>query len=991
MNSNPQLFQGVCWRSRELGRASWFGGPALLLLSGLLASAAVIPSEPAHVKSLDGLWRFKLESVGGEIRLGSEGDNDARATADRARAQAAKPAATRSVTRPVELFQNLDYKEGKGWVNLKVPGNWEMVGLSPATYNQPDDASGLYRVCFDVPKSWEGRLVRLNFDGVQNGAEFWLNGQPVAVDEPSWGRTNYHEGGWTAFQVDLTPAVRFGKQNLLAVRVTKQTRSVDLDTGDYFFLGGIHRSVTLFSVPKSHLTDVTIQTRLLPARCAEVSVVAEISGESPVGLLMRLEDVAGKSAGNIKAGQVVLAQTVTQHKVEHGRAVLSQVVAEPKLWSAEFPHLYRLILELKDAQGQAIETVAKRIGIREVSITNSVLLVNGVPVKLAGVCRHDVSAFEGTAVGPDLWRKDITLMKAANINAIRTSHYPYGAGFYELCDELGMYVMDELPYCWCPTDDPETTPAFEQRARETVRRDKNFASVILWAIGNENKEGRNLQVVADLVKQLDPTRPRAVSWFDGNKYQVEVSDSHYTTPANVEKAGQKGRGSGRPHIYLENPNTGDARLAADAGYYERWGPVIGRVWDACLKYDTIPGTFIFEWQDRAVADKCPTKPYVYFPETGIQLLKMKGLVDAFRNPRPSLYEVKMVYSPIRIGDTATPSAGKISFPVENRYSFTDLWCLKASWMLERGGRAVASGVDHVSRPPLSSGQAELFVPAEVLARADAFRVDFIRPDGNSVVAHRFILKEAPATSQLNAALPAELPIPQFNLVTRVTQRSPKFWREVLRFQSHLTNVVVEPASASTLAAMRLLTADVVSTNNQVAGRLRAAYANGEFSYQLDWTGPTADVQELGWAFQLPRSCDHFSWDRAARWTVYPKLSIARIAGTATPDTMDVPYTRMDRPDAFDFNSTKYDCNWASLTTAKGAGLRAEFDSRQRFHCRAGRGEGRSDYVLFVNQHVSPADDFITSVVKDFYLRLKAGDTVNGGFRVGWSEARHGPP
>ena len=148
---------------------------------------------------------------------------------------------------------------------------------------------------------------------------------------------------------------------------------------------------------------------------------------------------------------------------------------------------------MKDARGDTAETVSKRIGIREVTITNGVLLVNGVPVKLAGVCRHDVFPSEGTAVGPELWRKDITLMKGANINAIRTSHYPYGAGFYDLCDELGMYVADELPYCWCPTDTDVLKSAFEQRARETVRRDKNHPSVILWTIGNENKAGQNLQ------------------------------------------------------------------------------------------------------------------------------------------------------------------------------------------------------------------------------------------------------------------------------------------------------------------------------------------------------------------------------------------------------------------------------------------------------------------------------------------------------------------
>jgi beta-galactosidase len=931
---------------------------SVLLLSAVLspweappAGAALPPAEPEHVISLDGTWRFKLEQAGG-YDAGS--DNGKRIS----------PVTTPATFEP---FQTPEYTEGKEWVDLKVPGNWEMAGLSPATYEEPDNASGFYRLRFEVPKAWEGRLVRLSFDGVQNSAELWLNGQPVAVDEASWGRTNYHEGGWTAFQADLTPAVKFGNKNLVAVRVTKNTRSSPLDSGDYFFLGGIHRTVTLFSVPKTHLADLTVQTRLLAGNRAEVKALAAVAGSDGATVSMRLDGLAGE----------------TTAKVEHGQAVLTQTVEHPKLWSAEFPNLYQLTVELKDARRQTLETVAKRIGIREVSIKNSVLLINGVPVKLAGMCRHDVSATEGTAVGPDLWRRDITLMKSANINAIRTSHYPYGAGFYDLCDELGMYVADELPYCWCPTDDPETKPAFEQRARETIRRDKNHPSVILWTVGNENKQGPNLQVIADLVKQLDPTRPRSVSCFDADKYKTDFTDSHYTSPAPIATAGKRAREAGHPHIYLENPNTGDIRLGADAGAWERWGPVLQRVWDVCLKYDTIPGTFIFEWQDRAVVDRNPTKYYRYFPETGINLLKMKGLVDGFRNPRPSLYEVKMVYSPIAIGDTVTTSAGKVSFPIENRYSFTDLSYLKMRWALEQEGKVISSGDSQVKQPPLSAGRAEISVPADALAQADALRVEFVHPDGNSVVAHRFILKAAPPAPRMNPAVPADLPIPQFNLVTRVTQRSPKFWREVIRFPAHLTNVVVEPAGATTLAQLKQLTANVVSgTNSQVLGRLHAEYANGEFSYQLDWTGASTDIQELGWAFQLPKDCDHFSWDRAARWTVYPEQLISRATGTATPDSMNVAYTRMDRADAFDFNSTKYDCNRASLAAASGAGLRVEFDPAQRFHCRAGAREQHPGYVLFVNQQVNPPDDYIKPIVGEFFLTLKAGKPIKGHFRVG---------
>jgi beta-galactosidase len=923
-------------------------GFALVVTIGLNA-ASVIPSEADYVKSLDGAWHFKLEQTNRDYELGY--------------AENSKPPEQYPVA--FEPFQKPDYVEDQRWTNLEVPGNWEMAGFSPATYNQPDNSSGFYRLWVDVPKSWEGRNVYINFDGIQNGAEVWLNGKPVAMDEPSWGRENYHESGWTAFQVDLTPQIKFGEKNLLALRVTKNTRSADLDSGDFFFLGGIYRTVTLFSVPKTHLADVTVQTRLIEGNRAEVKVLAGISGNEDANVSMQLKGVASETAAKSKNGQVVL----------------TQIIDQPKLWSAEFPNLYDLTVELKDARGQTAETFSKRIGIREVTITNGVLLVNGVPVKLAGICRHDVSAMEGSAVGPDLWRKDITMMKAANINAIRTSHYPYGSGFYDLCDELGMYVVDELPYCWCPTDDPKMQPAFEQRARETIRRDKNHPSVIIWTIGNENKAGTNLQVVADLVKQLDSTRPRDVSCFDATNYNTELSDSHYWTPDHMSAAVARSRETGQPHIYLESPNTWEIRRAADAGAWERWGAVLQRVWKVCVENDTIPGTFLWEWQDRAVADHSPVKLYSYFPDTGIQLVKIKGLVDGYRNPRPWLYDVKMIYSPIQIGDGFTTSDGKISFPIENRYSFTDLSYLKMSWALERDGKTIASGDSHVNLAPRSSGQAEISVPTDALAQADALRVEFIHPDGDQVVAHRFTLKDVPPPSKMVLALPADLPIPQFNLVTRGPKS--KSWSSVARFPARLANVVVEPASATTLAQFKQLDADVIGgTNNQVVGRLHAQLDNGEFSYRLDWSGGKADVQELGWTFQTPGDYDHFSWDRSARWTIYPASNIGRPTGTATPDSMNVPVTRMDRADAFDFNSTKYDCNWAELTTPAGTGLRVEFEPNHRFDCRAGMaGDGRS-YVLFVNQQVNPPADISTAVVPDFYMTLKTGDTIQDHFRIG---------
>lgn len=915
------------------------------------AGTAVIPGEKAFVLSLDGTWRFKLEqSKGFDKEKGIIGN---------------KPIAV-DYPKNFEAFYNPEYKEGKEWVDLKVPGNWEMAGLSPATYNQPDNSSGFYRLWFEVPKSWESRTVRIEFDGVQNGAEIWLNGKPVSVSEPSWGRQNYHESGWTAFQVDLTPNVKFGGKNLLALRVTKNTRSSDQDSGDYFFLGGIYRTVTLFSVPQSHIADFTVRTKLLENNQAEVKVITKTVGSNVSTVSMQLENT----------------EKPLEVKIGNNQAIITTIVKNPRLWSAEFPNLYHLSLDLKDKKGKIVEKVSKQIGIREVTIKDGVLLLNGVPVKFAGVCRQDLSPSEGTAVGMDLWKKDITLMKAANINAIRTSHYPYGSGFYDLCDQLGMYVADELPYCWCPTDEPEMKPAFEQRARETIRRDKNHPSVIIWAIGNEDKEGSNLQVVADLVTKLDSTRPSAESRFKADKYNTKLSDSHYPWPESMEKQAKEAMKTGRPHVYLENPNTWDIRLAADPGAWEAWGPVLQRVWDVCLKYPTIPGTFLWEWQDRAIMDTNPTKYYFYYPETGIHLKKIKGIVDAFRNPRPWYYEVKMVYSPIGIKDTLTVKGNKITLAVDNKYSFTNLSDLKLIWNLELKGKTIGSGNMVADISPMTTGNILMTFPSTQLNQADALHIEFVHPNGNHVVSHRFVLKDFPVENRIDFKQIGELPVPEFNLVTRRTAKNDQVWRSITRTTASLTNVAMEPASGQTLAGFKRLVADVVlGSENKVVGKLQAEYADGEFKYRLEWTGEEANVQELGWAFNMPKAYDNFSWNRKSRWTDYPEHHTSRPEGTAKPESMNVPVTKMDRVDAFDFNSTKYNCNWASLTTADGRGIRAEFSAKQPYHCRAGEAKN-GGYVLFVNSQVSPPDDISSSVVRDVFLKLKAGDVIEGNFHLG---------
>lgn len=935
----------------------------VILLFHSAANAIPIPSDPQYVKSLDGTWRFKLE-------------------------QAIPPPKDLSLKdHPIppdypatfEPFYQTNYQEGAAWKDIAVPGNWEIPGYSPATYNQPDNASAFYRLRFKVPAQWRGRQVRINFDGVQNGCEIWCNGQPVAADEGSWGRTNYHESGWTAWQADLTPAVKFGEENLLALRVTKNTKSVNCDTGDFYFLGGVYRPVTLFAVPAAHLEDVTVRTTVESADQATVSVLIQTSdASSGTRVTMQLE---GQPALDDNSDTV-------------GNITLTQAVAHPRLWSAEFPNLYDLAVDLKDARGTVLEHWSRKIGIREISITNGVFYVNHVPVKLVGICRHDVSPANGSAVGPDLWKKDLTLMKAANFNAVRTSHYPYGSGFYDLCDQMGFYVLDEEPFCWVDCKDTNLLSAFAQRAREAVRRDKNHPCVVIWGIGNENQPGPDNTLAAHLTRELDPTRPRLVSTQkaeDGGA-DVEFDDEHYVTADKIHKAENDAKRRAKwPMIYSENPNVWEVRNGPDYGSLDLWAEVIVRTWNELWQDDHVTGSFLWEWQDRAVADANPHKYYSYFPKTGINLVKVKGVVDGFRNPRPEYYHIKMAQSPVVVGREPEIGGDFISFEVTNHYSFTDVSLLNCKWSLMRGAKENETGVAHLAVAPRSHGSATLYFSSASLAAADTLRLEFDHPGGWNVATYLFPLKSIPHPAPQVRAIDG-VTFPTFNLVVGQVVPDDKGWRHLVKDIGELVNLKVSTGGEATamdaaalsalpLAAVRSLDSDVrLQGGSNIVGQVHAEYSGGQFNWHFVWTAGKTNASELGWIFHLPKGIDHFSWDRHARWSYYPKDHIGRPDGTATPDSAMVDVTKVDRPDAFDFNSTKFYCNWASLTGSRDRGICVEFPADQREDVRGGvEPDGSCD--LIVDRCYSPPNDISTAVVPDLYTDLKKGDQVAAEFTV----------
>ena len=239
----------------------------------------------------------------------------------------------------------------------------------------------------------------------------------------------------------------------------------------------------------------------------------------------------------------------------------------------------------------------------------------------------------------------------------------------------------------------------------------------------------------------------------------------------------------------------------------------------------------------------------------------------------------MIYSPIQISNTVTVSSGHVTFPVRNWYSFTDLSYLTTSWQLQHGGVTIASGTTNAALAPRTSGNVQLAVPADLLAYADSLRVDFIHPDGRDIVANQFALTNPPAAS-LNSALPAGLPIPTFNLITRQTVSDTGLWNKELRYPSTLTSVTLTPANATNLGQLQSLSATVIggSSGSSVLGQLQAQYTNNQFSYSLQWSGSSCEVQEVGWTFQMATNAEHCGTQAllAGRFTLLQHC--ARVSG-----------------------------------------------------------------------------------------------------------------
>ena len=619
---------------------------------------------------------------------------------------------TKTPTGRVKDFYRTDY-DASGWKTLAVPANWEVNGYGTPIYisagypfkidppyvmREPKkdwttyeerNPTGQYLRTFMVPDSWvssddvatntigiTGGQTFLRFEGVMSAFYVWINGQ----------RVGYSQGSMEPSEFNITPYIKRGV-NQIAVEVYKYSDGSYLEDQDFWRFGGIHRDVLLYHTPDVRLRDVAIRTTPSHGKEQEwtLSINPQFSvynGETGEGyhlVASLMDDQLTVCCDSVAADEVLdlahKAARMNEWYPQRGHRKFGRMeikVDNPRLWSVETPNLYTLRLQLQDKEGRVVEQVTQQVGFRDIRIAGGQLLINGQPIKIRGVNRHEHDPYQARVMTEELMKKDLQLMKAANINAVRLAHYPNCPRWYELCDSMGMYVMDEAD---CEThglrgtlaSTPDWADAFLDRAVRMAERDKNHPSIIFWSLGNESGYGPNQAAMSAWLHEFDPTRPVHYEGAQGDPdpSTVDVISrfyprvmQEYLNPGIPEGSDQERAENARWERLLEIASkTGDrcTWVGSDGGprpvltseYAHCMGNALGNFkeyWDEINSHPRMLGGFIWDWVDQGII----RGDSVFYggdfgDKPNLNAFCMNGVVMSDRILTPKYYEVQAVY------------------------------------------------------------------------------------------------------------------------------------------------------------------------------------------------------------------------------------------------------------------------------------------------------------------------------------------------------------
>ncbi|MDR2026052.1 MAG: DUF4981 domain-containing protein, partial [Prevotellaceae bacterium] len=930
-----------------------------------------------YVKSLNGVWKFRF--------------------------------AENVASRPVDFYaENLDES---AWKDIKVPASWETQGFGVPVYtniryifpaNPPytdsnDLPIGSYRTWFELPDSFDGKEIFLYFGSISGAATVYVNGQKVG----------YSKAAKTPAEFNISPYLKKGK-NLLALQVFKWSDASYLDDQDFWRLAGIERDVLLIARPTVSIEDFFVN--------------GDLDRNYKNGILYADIDIRNFSGQKTGAFQVevslldenqknILTKKLTVKNIEVKQVQtvsFSANVPSPKLWSAEYPNLYTVSIELKDSKGQTLELAGCRTGFRKVEIRNKQLLINGKPILICGTNMHEHHEQYGHYVDDATKLKDIQLLKLYNYNAVRTSHYPQSPEVYKLCDKYGLYVVDEANLEAHGLDgfDRKRHPSFieswkEQHLDRTVRmfeRDKNNPSIIGWSLGNESDFGPNYEATYTWLKENDRAkRPVQCSRAYENPFSDIVCPMYHRIE-NMEQYAQKSDAY-RPYIQCEYAHA----MGNSTGNFQEF-------WDAVMKYPVLQGGFIWDWVDQGLQafDEQGRKYWAYGGDLGghrwthDENFCANGLINADRTVHPGIHEVKKVYQPVWM-KASDIEKGKII--LSNHHLFTDLDAYDYRWELYRNGDPVQTQSISVSGKPLSDTEITVPLPDiafgdgnEYFLRLKAFtrQATGLIPAGHEVAAeefafpkNRFLAQPAPqgelkidrndrdvrfasgdvkGTVSLTRGLLTEYSCQGKRLIT--SSPTPNFWRapidndfgrglqrnsNVWRTAGNelvVTGVEVKPATAE---GVEIIISQRIKYLNIPYSTVYFIRNDGsvKVSASMDMTGiEHPELLRFGMKLQLPSNFDNVMYYGKGPWENYNDRNRSAFVGKYKCNVNDLGYSYI-RPQE---NGYRTEVRTVSFTDSKGFGIRFEgYDLPFCFNARYNSDEDMDPGLTKKQQHATDID------------------------------------